>query len=65
MIVTEIRCDGCDVLGDTSRNRSGARREHAHQIRHRLSRDGWISLGGKDYCQGCHVGWRPKSGARP
>jgi hypothetical protein len=52
MLVFEIRCDGCDICGDSSAVKP------AHVMRRTLAKHGWLveQRGGKDFCPDC----RPK-----
>jgi len=54
MIVLEIRCDDCDVCGDSSGVKS------AHAMRRELRRQGWRQDGKRDFCNKCLKAARPK-----
>lgn len=51
MIEIVIRCDGCDVAGDSS----NGPHPKAHILRESLKRSGWVvgQPGAKDYCPQC------------
>lgn len=52
MIEIVIRCDVCDIAGDSSH---GPKDNYAHLIRERLKAAGWLvsQRGGQDLCPGC------------